>query len=61
MGWQHISPQVTVKGFKKCRMSSAMDETDDMVWNGSEDYGNIRSECEEDEYTDCDHSDRDSD
>jgi len=28
MGWQHISPEVTVKGFKKCHISNAVDETD---------------------------------
>jgi hypothetical protein len=22
---------------------------DDLLWNGSEEYGNVRSECEEDE------------
>ena len=27
--WQYISPEVTVKGFKKCCISNAMDETDD--------------------------------
>ena len=27
--WQHISPDVMVKGVKKCCMSSAIDETDD--------------------------------
>jgi len=48
-----------VKGFKKCWISSAMDETNDMVWNGSEEYGNIRSECEEDEDTDWEHSNSD--
>jgi hypothetical protein len=37
-----------------------MDETDDMVWNGSEEYGSVRSECLEDEYTDCEHGDSDS-
>jgi hypothetical protein len=26
---------------------------DDMKWNGSEEDGNIRSGCEEDEGTDC--------
>jgi len=26
---QHISPEVTVKGFKYCCMSNAMDGTDD--------------------------------
>ena len=26
---------------------------DDMLWNGSEENGDVRSECEEDEGTDC--------
>jgi len=35
-------------------MSSAVDETDDdMLWNGSEEDGNVWSECVEDEGTDC--------
>ena len=39
--WQHISPEVTVKGFKCC-ISSAVDETDDdMLWCGSEEDGNV--------------------
>jgi len=41
-----------VKGSKKCCISNAVDETDDMLWDGSEDNGNVRSECEEDEGTD---------
>jgi len=52
--WQCISPEMTAKGFKKCCISSAMDGTDDMLWNDSEEVGNVRSECEEDEGTDCD-------
>jgi len=37
-----------------------VDETDDgMLWNGSEEDGNVRSEREEDENTDCE--DRDND
>jgi len=60
-GWQHISPQVTVKGFKKCCISTALNETDDdMLWNDSKDVGNIRSECEE-EGTDCEDGDSDTD
>ena len=36
-----------------------MEKTDDdMLWNGSEEDGNIRSKCEEDEGTDCEHVDR---
>jgi len=42
-----------VKCFKKCCVSSAMDETDDMLWNGSEEDGKVRSEYEEDKGTDC--------
>jgi hypothetical protein len=51
---QCISPYVTVKGFKKCCISNAVDGTVDMLWNCSEDGdGNVRSECEEDKGTDC--------
>ena len=43
-----------MKGFKKYCVSSAMDETDnDMLWNGSEEDGCVRCECEEDEGSDC--------
>jgi len=42
--WQCISPEVTVKGFKKCCISIAVDGThDDMLWNGSEKDGNVGS------------------
>ena len=38
----HISTEVTVKGFKKCCIFSAVDETDDdILWNGSEEDGNV--------------------
>ena len=38
-----------VKGVKKCRISNTLDEIDDnILWNGSEEDGNVRSECEED-------------
>jgi hypothetical protein len=54
MAWQCISPEVTVKGFKKCFISSAVDGTDNgMLWNGSVEVGNVKSECEEDEGMDC--------
>ena len=43
MAWQHISPEVTVKGFKKCCISKTLDETDDdMLWNRSEEEGNVK-------------------
>jgi hypothetical protein len=51
---------VTVKGFEKCCISSAVDETDDyMLWKGSEEDGNVKSECEEEEGTDCEDGDSD--
>jgi hypothetical protein len=41
--WQCISPEVTVKGFRKCCMCCAVDGTDgDMLWNGSEGNGDTR-------------------
>ena len=49
MAWQSVSPEVTVKGFKMCCISSAVDGTDDVLWNGSTDNGNVRSECKEDD------------
>jgi hypothetical protein len=42
---------VIVKGFKKCCISNAVDETDDMLWNDSEEDGDVRSECEKNEGT----------
>ena len=60
--WQRISPEVNVKGFGKCCISNAMDETDDgMLWNDSEEGGNIRSQCEEDESTECEDGNNDID
>ena len=51
--------QVTVKAFKKCCISDTVDEADgDMLWNGSEEDGNVRSVCEEDEGTSCEDGDR---
>jgi len=35
--WQHISPEVTLKDFKKYFLYNAVQETDDAVlWNNSE-------------------------
>jgi hypothetical protein len=62
MALQCISSKVTVKGFKKCCISSAVDGTDgDMSGSGSEEDGNVRSECEEDECTDCEDGKSDTD
>jgi hypothetical protein len=56
--WQCITPQLIVKGFKKCCISNAVNKThDDTLYNGSEEVGNIRSECEVDEGTDCEEGD----
>ena len=44
--WKNISPALNVKGFKKCCISSAEDETDndnDVLWNDSIEDGNVRS------------------
>ena len=50
--WQCISLEMSVKGFKKCYISNAMDGTDDdMLWKGSKEDGNVR-ECEADDGTD---------
>lgn len=60
--WQCCSSEVTVKGSKKCCLSSAMDWTDeDMLWNGSEEDRNVTSQCKEDEGTDCGDGDSDND
>jgi hypothetical protein len=60
MEWQYISSEVIVKGFKCC-ISNAVDETNDVFWNGNEENGNVRSECAEDEGTDCEEGDSDID
>jgi len=50
-----------LKSFRKCCISTAMDGTDDdMLWNDSEEDGNVRSECEEDEGTDYEDGDSDT-
>jgi len=44
-----------VKGFKKCCKSSVLHGTDDdMLWS-------VRSDCEEDEGTECEDGDSDTD
>jgi len=49
-------------GFKKCCISSVVDGTDNvMLWNGSEEDGGVRGECEEEESTDCEDGDSDTD
>jgi hypothetical protein len=61
MTWQRISPEVTVQGFKKCCISNAMDETDDMLWNGSAEDRHVRGECQEDEGTENEDGNSDTD
>jgi hypothetical protein len=39
MAWQYTSPEVTVKVFKMYCLSNTMDETDDVLWNDSEELG----------------------
>ena len=51
-----------MKGYKKCCISSAVDWTgDDMLWNGSQEDGKVRSECKEDEGTDCEEGNSNTD
>jgi hypothetical protein len=38
-----------MKSLKRYCISSAVDGTDDIFWNGSEEVGDVRRECEEDE------------
>ena len=54
--WQPISLKMAVRGFKKCCISRAVDETDDddMLWNDGKEDGNVTSQCEENEGLDCD-------
>ena len=62
MSRQCISTNMIVKGFNKCCISNAMDETDDStLWNGSEEEGNVRNEHKEDEDTDCEDGESDTD
>jgi len=50
-----------MKVFKKCCIFNAMDGTnDDMLWNGTQEDGDI-SEYKEDEGTDCEDGDSDND
>jgi len=63
--WQHISPEVSVNGFKKCCISNAVDGTEyDVLQNDSEDERGVRSVCvcvcEEDEGTDYDNGESDT-
>jgi hypothetical protein len=63
-GMPFNSPGVTVEGFRKCCVSSAVGGTDDdndMLWNSSEGDGNVRSECVEEEGIDCEDGDGDTD
>ena len=47
-----------MKGFKKCCTSSAVDENDnDVLWNDSEEDGDVRSLLEEKKGTDSDNGD----
>ena len=62
MACQCISPEVAVKGFKKSYISNTVVGTDDdLLWNGSEEGGNVRSDCEDDDGTDCEDGDSDTD
>jgi hypothetical protein len=50
-----------MKGYKKCCLSNAVDETNDgMLWNGSEEVGDVRSESEKNKDIDCEDGDSDT-
>jgi len=62
MASQRISTEVTVKGLKKCGISNEVNETDDdMLWDGREEDGNVRSESKEGEGIDSEDGDSDTD
>jgi hypothetical protein len=47
--------------FSRCCISSVVESTDvDVLWDGSEQDGNVRSECEEDKGTDCEDGNSDA-
>jgi len=54
--------KVTVKGFKKCCIPNAVYKTDGgMLRHGSKGDGNVKSQGEEDDGTDCDDGNSDTD
>ena len=62
MAWQCVSPELTVKGIKRCCISNAADGTDDdMLWNGNEEGENVSSEYKKREGTECGDGDSDTD
>jgi hypothetical protein len=61
MEWQRFSPEMILKGFKKCCISTAVDKTDNTLWNGGEKDGNVRSKYGEHESTDCEDGESDTD
>ena len=51
-----------MKGCNRCCVSGAVGGADDdMLWNDSEDFGNVESEDEENECTDCEDGGSDTD
>jgi hypothetical protein len=60
--WQCVSPDMTVKGFRKCCISNAGHEIDDdVLGNGSEEDRNVRRQCKEVEGTDCEDGESETD
>ena len=52
-----MAARITRSDSELCCMSSAVDEADDMLWIGTEEAGNVRSECEGNEGTDFENGD----
>jgi hypothetical protein len=59
----HISiSQKVTENFEKCSISNVVDGTnDDLSSYDSEEDGDVRSECEEDQGSDCEDEDSDTD
>jgi hypothetical protein len=57
--WQHMSPKLMGRVLKRAVYPNAVDETDvGMLWKGSNEDSSVRSECEEDEGTNCEGGER---
>jgi hypothetical protein len=52
---------VTLQDFKKCGICIAVDGTNDMLWNGSEEVGSVTIGWEENEGTGCEDGQSDTD
>ena len=61
MAWQQNSPEMIVKGFRKCCISSTVNGPDDSCEMAVKKVGMLVVSCEEYEGTDCAYGDSDTD